>query len=66
MPSGVFKVKNIPKDKVERVVNLYKRDWPKPKSIDEIDQGGGLWTVVATFPDGGETTEEEYSEEKYG
>ena len=53
MPSGVFKVTDIPKDKVPIVISDYEADIPTP-TISKIDQGDGLWTVVATFPGDGE------------
>ncbi len=53
MPSGVFKITDIPEDKVKIVRADFELD--DPISIDEIDQGGGMWTVVATFPGEGET-----------
>ena len=53
MPSGVFKVTDIPKEKVAVVVANYEADSPTP-NIERVDQGNGLWTVVATFPGDGE------------
>jgi hypothetical protein len=54
MPSGVFKVTDIPDDKVETVIALYRLD--NPDKIDKEKQPNNLWTVTATFPgDGGET-----------
>jgi hypothetical protein len=49
MPSGTFKITDIPEDKVQMVVALYNAEDPPPESVEKIDQGGGLWTVVATF-----------------
>lgn len=59
MPNGVFKIINIPTDKVPTVVANFQLD--SPDNIEEIDQGGGLWTVKATFP-GADETQEEFRE----
>ena len=56
MPNGVFKIINIPKDKVPMVVADFELD--SPDKIEKIDQGDGLWTVKATFPGAGETEKE--------
>lgn len=55
MPSGVFKVTDIPDDKVETVIALYKLD--NPDKIDKEKQPNNLWTVTATFPGPGQTAE---------
>ena len=54
MPSGVFKITDIPQSKVQEVENLYKLD--NPTKIEKVDQGNGLWTVTATFPGAGNVT----------
>lgn len=54
MPSGVFKITDIPESKVQEVKNLYKLD--NPTTIEKVDQGNGLWTVIATFPGSGDET----------
>ena len=59
MPSGVFKITDIPKEKVARVEGLYRVQGPE--KIEKLEQADGRWTVVATFPGSGET-EEEFSE----
>ena len=48
MPSGEFRITDIPKDKVPQVVGMFKVD--NPTKIEEIEQPDGKWTVVATFP----------------
>jgi len=54
MPSGVFRITDIPEAKVAEVVALYQLD--NPTKIEKVAQGNGLWTVIATFPGpGGET-----------
>ncbi len=52
MPSGVFKITDIPKDKVATVVADYEMEGAK---IEKIKQPNGLWTVKATFPGQGES-----------
>lgn len=54
MPTGVWKITDIPKDKVATVVANFKADVPTP-TIAELIQTNGLWTVKATFPGDGET-----------
>ena len=51
MPSGVFKITDIPEDKVEIVVADYQME--NPVNIERIAQPNGMWTVIATFPDEG-------------
>ena len=55
MPSGIFKITDIPKDKVATVVANYQLDGPL--NIEEIEQPGDLWTVKATFEGPGEQEE---------
>ncbi len=54
MPSGVFKVTDIPEAKVAEVEALYKLD--NPTTIEKKDQKNGFWTVTATFPGLGNVT----------
>ena len=54
MPTGVWKITDIPKDKVAIVVANFKADVPAP-TIAELIQTNGLWTVKATFPGDDET-----------
>lgn len=49
MPSGVFEITDIPDDKVETVISNFRLDDPPPQ-IKKTPQGGGLWTVTATYP----------------
>ena len=56
MPTGVFKITNIPKDKVAKVVANFELDGPD--KIEKKEQSNELWTVIATFPGEGETEEE--------
>jgi hypothetical protein len=51
MPSGTFQVVDIPEDRVATVVAGYQLDLPS--KIEKIRQSNGLWTVRATFGDGG-------------
>jgi hypothetical protein len=53
MPSGVFKITDIPEAKVPTVVADYELDGPE--KIEKIKQANGLWTVKATFPGEGES-----------
>lgn len=55
MPSGVFKVTEIPEDRVADVIGMYQPDGPT--SIERVEQSNGKWTVIATFPGPGETTQ---------
>jgi hypothetical protein len=55
MPSGVFKITDIPQQKVAEVEALYRLD--NPIKIEKIDQGNNLWTVIATFPGQGSVTQ---------
>lgn len=55
MPIGVFRITDIPADKVDGVVAKYQVD--APLKIERVDQGGGLWTVIATFPGKGDSVE---------
>lgn len=48
MPSGVFKVIDIPDDKVATVIADYEIQ--SPVSIKKEKQPNGLTTVIATFP----------------
>ena len=52
MPSGVFKIINIPADKVSTVIADYELD--SPDKIEKFEQPDGLWTVIATFSGEGE------------
>jgi hypothetical protein len=54
MPSGVFKVTDIPDNKVETVIALYRLD--NPEKIEKKRQPDGRWTVTATFPGSGVET----------
>jgi hypothetical protein len=51
MPSGTFQVIDIPDDRLATVVADYELD--SPSRIEKIRQSNGLWTVRATFGDGG-------------
>ena len=53
MPSGVFKVTDIPEDKVATVEADYQLD--NPDKIEKNLQPNGLWTVTATFPGEGKS-----------
>ncbi len=55
MPSGVFKITDIPEDKVETVIADYQLQ--NPDSIEKFEQPDGKWTVVATFSGEGESEE---------
>ena len=55
MPSGVFKIIDIPKDKVAMVVADFELQ--RPKKIEPFEQPNRLWTVKATFPGEGESEE---------
>jgi hypothetical protein len=52
MPSGVFEITDIPAAKVNMVISEFNLDDPAP-TIVTTDQGGGLFTVTATYPDPG-------------
>ncbi len=52
MPSGVIKITNVPEDDVRTVVADFELE--DPISIEKIDQGENLWTVVVIFPGDGE------------
>lgn len=55
MPSGVFKITDIPDNRVDTVIADYQLDDPPPK-IEKTKQPNGLWTVTATYAGtGGET-----------
>ncbi len=54
MPTGVYKITDIPEDKVATVVANFEADVPTP-AIAKSKQTNGLWTVKATFPGAGET-----------
>lgn|GEM_PF-4815788 len=47
MPCGVWKVTDIPENKVGRVMAGYRIS--KPNSVIKEQQPDGLWTVTATF-----------------
>lgn len=55
MPSGVFKVTDIPEAKVTEVTDIY--EWQHPTKVEKEKQANGLWTVIATFPGSGSSTE---------
>ena len=55
MPTGVYKTTDIPPDKVDDVVAGYNLD--DPQKVKKVKQGNGKWTVIATWPGEGETTE---------
>jgi hypothetical protein len=54
MPLGVFKITDIPEDKVGEVMSLYALD--APKKVEKAKQANGLFTVIATFSGPGEST----------
>ena len=54
MPSGVFKITDIPEEKVEEVEANYRLQNP---AIEKFKQPNGKWTVIATFPGDGESEE---------
>lgn len=49
MPTGIQETTDVPNDKLDQVVNVYKLD--SPIKIEKIKQPDGKWTVRATFPD---------------
>lgn len=55
MPSGVYKITDIPEDKVATVVANFEVD--SPENFEKIEQENGLWTVIATFSGTGESEE---------
>ena len=59
MPTGVFRITDIPADQVERVIANYQLD--APENIQRIEQPNGKWTIIATFSGEGES-EEGFSE----
>jgi len=57
MPTGVHRVKNVPRDKVPLVRSWY--DLEGPTDLKDFEQSDGKgWTVEATFPGDGETEKE--------
>ena len=52
MPSGVWKITDIPADGVDEVVANFQLDGPD--SVEKTEQPNGKWTVVATYPGEGE------------
>jgi hypothetical protein len=55
MPSGVFKVTDIPEAEVPNVLATYQ--WQHPTKVEKEKQANGLWTVIATFSGSGSSTE---------
>ncbi len=55
MPSGVFKITDIPEANVAGVEAMY--EWQHPTKVEKEKQPNGLWTVIATFPGPGSKTE---------
>lgn len=55
MPSGVWKITDIPADKVDMVAADYEMEGANP--VEKTEQPNGKWTVVATFPGEGETVQ---------
>ncbi len=52
MPSGVWKITDIPADKVDEVVANFQLQ--SPDNVEKTEQPNGKWTVVATYPGEGE------------
>ncbi len=52
MPSGVWKITDIPADKVDMVVADFQLE--SPDTVEKTEQPNGKWTVVATYPGEGE------------
>jgi hypothetical protein len=48
VPTGVFEITDIPENRVDMVIREFQLD--NPQKIETKPQGGGLFTVVATFP----------------
>jgi hypothetical protein len=55
MPHGVFKIIDIPENKVATVVADFELQ--NPEKIEKFKQPNRLWTVKATFPGQGESEE---------
>jgi hypothetical protein len=49
MPCGVFKITQIPTEKVNEVKATYALDTPVP-TLGQQQDGDGTWTVTATYP----------------
>ena len=47
-------IKHVPDAKVGQVVQDFKDDGAP--AVEKTDEGNGLWTVTATFPDGSLTS----------
>jgi hypothetical protein len=49
MPCGVWKITDVPADKVPNVIGDFNLD--SPTKVEKDKQADGTWTVTATFPD---------------
>lgn len=55
MPNGIFKITDIPENKVETVMEDFRME--NPISVEKTHQPDGKWTVTATFPGEGQSEE---------
>ena len=58
MPHGIYTETDIPANKVDMVIATLNLEDVPPTKIQKIEQPNGNYTVVATWPDGTDTSAE--------
>ena len=64
MTCGTFIVRNVPADKLQLRMDLYKKNDPPPTSVTSAADGNGTYTITAVFPPCPENTTHGPTEKK--
>ena len=55
MPHGIYTETDIPSDQLDITVAILKNESDPPTNVQTIKQPNGMYTVIATWPDGSDT-----------